>query len=195
MEKTHWKKVVSDPNYIGEADFQEREEIVVTIDYIKSDENVTTADGSKNKAVAHFIEKYKPLILNVTNSKTITKLARSPYFEDWKGLSIQLYIDPHVKAFGEIVSAVRVRPYAPKASKKQPEELILCDECKKDILPYGKRTAQQMAAYTAEKYGRKLCADCATKEAEKRATEAQELESKEDEGLGDKGVSEIDSNG
>ena len=28
---THWKKIVSDPNYIGEADFQEGEEKVLNI--------------------------------------------------------------------------------------------------------------------------------------------------------------------
>ena len=32
MGKTHWKKVVSDPNFIGEADFQEGEEKVLTIE-------------------------------------------------------------------------------------------------------------------------------------------------------------------
>lgn len=31
MEKTHWKAVVSDPNYIGEADFAPGEEKVATI--------------------------------------------------------------------------------------------------------------------------------------------------------------------
>ena len=30
MEKTHWKKVVSDPNYIGEADFEQGEEKILT---------------------------------------------------------------------------------------------------------------------------------------------------------------------
>ena len=32
--KTHWKKVVSDPNFIGEGDYQEGEEKVFTIDRV-----------------------------------------------------------------------------------------------------------------------------------------------------------------
>ena len=82
-EKTHWKKVVSDPNYIGEGDFQPGQEIVVTIDRVVSHETVPTAEGKSDKAVVHFKEKYKPMILNVARSKSITKVAGSPYFEDW----------------------------------------------------------------------------------------------------------------
>ena len=35
-EKTHWKKIVSDPNFIGEGDFQEGEEKVLTIDRVNA---------------------------------------------------------------------------------------------------------------------------------------------------------------
>ena len=44
-EKTHWKKIVSDPNFIGEGDFQEGEEKVLTIDRVNASETVTTAEG------------------------------------------------------------------------------------------------------------------------------------------------------
>ena len=30
IQKTHWKKIVSDPNFLGEADFQEGEEKALT---------------------------------------------------------------------------------------------------------------------------------------------------------------------
>ena len=33
--KHHWKKTVSDPNFIGEGDFQEGEEKVATIKAVK----------------------------------------------------------------------------------------------------------------------------------------------------------------
>ena len=32
--KTHWKKVVSDPNFIEEGDYQEGEEKVLTIEKV-----------------------------------------------------------------------------------------------------------------------------------------------------------------
>ena len=48
--KTHWKKVVSDPNYIGEGDFQEGEEKILTIDRVNASEIVKTAEGKSKKA-------------------------------------------------------------------------------------------------------------------------------------------------
>ena len=81
--KTHWKKVVSDPNFIGEGDFQEGEEKVLTIDRVNASETVQTAEGKSKKAVVHWKEPgNKPMILNVARSKNIEKVAGSGYFED-----------------------------------------------------------------------------------------------------------------
>ena len=167
MEKTHWKKVVSDPNYIGEADFRDGEEKILTIDRVNASETVKTAEGSSKKAVLHFRESgVKPMILNVARSKNIEKVAGSPYFEDWPGVKIQLYIEHNIKAFGEIVNAVRVRPYAPK-----PQKIVLCDKCGADIRPGHGMTSEQMAAYTRKKYGAALCAACATEAAQRMKAE------------------------
>lgn len=57
----------------------------------------------------------KPMILNVARSKAIEKVAGSPELEDWPGVKIQLYIEHGIKAFGDIVNAVRVRPFKPRA--------------------------------------------------------------------------------
>ena len=103
----------------------------------------------------HWAEKqYKPMILNVARSKAIEKVAKSGYFEDWIGVKVQLYIEHGIKAFGDVVSAVRVRPYPPKIAK------ILCDDCKKEITPAGGMSAAEIAAYTKQKYSRTLCAAC-----------------------------------
>ena len=102
--KTHWKKVVSDPNFIGEGDFQEGEEKVLTIDRVNASETVQTAEGKSKKAVVHWKEPgNKPMILNVARSKNIEKVAGSGYFEDWPGVAVQLYIEHGIKAFGEVV--------------------------------------------------------------------------------------------
>lgn len=55
---THWKKIVSDPNYIGEADFEENEEKVLTIARVNASETEAldgnVADGVGNPdAVEH----------------------------------------------------------------------------------------------------------------------------------------------
>ena len=158
--KTHWKKVVSDPNFIGEGDFQEGEEKVLTIEKVNQAETVQTAEGKAKKAVVHWKEAgNKPMILNVARSKSIEKVAGSGYFEDWPGVQVQLYIEHGIKAFGDVVSAVRVRPFQPKARAPVPP----CKDCGQAITPAMGRDARWLATYTEKKYGAPLCAACAQK--------------------------------
>lgn len=160
--KTHWKKVVSDPNFIGEGDFQEGEEKVLTIERVNASETVVTAEGKSKKAVVHWREKgNKPMILNVARSKNIEKVAGSGFFEDWPGTQIQLYIEHGIKAFGEVVSAVRVRPYKPRIQPQAP--VSPCSDCGEPILPAMGKDARWLEAYTAKHYGVPLCAECAQK--------------------------------
>ena len=175
MGKTHWKKVVSDPNFIGEGDFQEGEEKVLTIERVNQAESVQTAEGKSKKAVVHWKEPgNKPMILNVARSKNIEKVAGSGYFEDWPGVQVQLYIEHGIKSFGEVVSAVRVRPYKPRVKAQDP--IPKCAACKKDIAPAMGRDAGWLAAYTLKNYGVALCAECA----QKRKEAAENAEASED---------------
>ena len=173
QHKTHWKKVVSDPNFIGEGDFEPGEEKILTISKVNAAETVTTAEGKSQKAVLHWVEsKEKPMILNVARSKAIERVTGSGYFEDWPGHKVQLYIEHGIKAFGEVVSAVRVRPYKPKETATQ----IKCEVCGKLIAPANKLSVEQMAAYTKSKYGKQLCAACATEAAKAKAETPKETE-------------------
>lgn len=168
-QKTHWKKVVSDPNFIGEGDFQEGEEKVLTIDKVNASETVAMAEGKSQKAVVHWKENgNKPMILNVARSKSIEKVAGSGYFEDWPGVRVQLYIEHGIKAFGEVVSAVRVRPYKPRVQVSVPP----CADCGGAITPAGSiNTPAAMADYTRKHYGVPLCPGCVGK---RRAAKAQQ---------------------
>lgn len=160
--KTHWKKVVSDPNFIGEADFQEGEEKVLTIERVNQAETVQTAEGKSKKAVVHWKESgNKPMILNVARSKSIEKVAGSGYFEDWPGVQVQLYIEHGIKAFGEVVSAVRVRPFKPRIQQRAP--IPPCSDCGKAIQPAMGKDVGWLASYTKKNYGVPLCAECAAK--------------------------------
>lgn len=158
---THWKKLTN-PNYLGAYSIENGQDLILTIDYIR-EETVIGADGKKDdKVVCHFKEKVKPMILNPTNMKTIHKLFGTPYIEDWQGKQIQIGMEK-VKAFGEIMEALRVRNFKPRVNAPK----CKCESCGKDIQPYGKSTAAQMASYTRNKYGKALCAACATAEAER----------------------------
>jgi len=164
VSQTHWKKIVSDPNYIGEADFEEGEEKVVTIGRVAEKESVVTAEGKSEKSVVHFRELgIKPMILNVARAKSIAKVAGSKYIENWSGVQIQLYIEDGIKAFGEIVSAVRVRSHKPRFRADVPK---ICADCGNQIQASHGMTAEQVARGTAKKYGQALCAECAAKRRE-----------------------------
>jgi hypothetical protein len=58
--------------------------------------------------VVHFQEKQKPMILNRTNAKTISKVYGTPLIEDWAGKKIRIYAEL-VDAFGEQVEALRIK--------------------------------------------------------------------------------------
>lgn len=157
----HWKKLVSDPKYLGEADLVGQPEIVATIASVTM-EPVRTGTGNKteDKTVLNFAEDIKPLVLNVTNAKTIQKLSGTPMVEQWAGTRIQIYYDPRIMFGRDQVGGVRVRPFAPKCPK--------CQVCNKDIRPFGNyKTAEMLAEYTKNKYGKEMCSDCATKKAKK----------------------------
>lgn len=113
---THWKKLTN-PDYLGAYDFQQGEERIVTIKMVKR-EHVTGSGGKKEECtVAHFEEKYKPMILNSTNCKAISKLFESPYIEDWTGKSVKIVVSK-VNAFGDVVDALRIK--SEKITKTKP---------------------------------------------------------------------------
>lgn len=113
--KTHWKKLTN-PDYIGSYDFQPGEERNVQILNVKR-ENVTGPDGKKEECSVAQLKGQKPLILNSTNQKAITTALGTPYIEDWAGKHITLTVQ-RVKAFGDWVDAIRVKPTAPTVKKE-----------------------------------------------------------------------------
>lgn len=117
---THWKKL-HNPNYIGAYALQPGEEPIYTIDRVTI-EKVVGSDGKKEECcVMYFREKgVKPMILNVTNSKTLAKLYGTPFIEEWTGRHVQLYAAV-VSAFGAEVEALRIRPKEPTLTKNLPE--------------------------------------------------------------------------
>ena len=165
---THWK-TLTNPDYIGAYAFEPNEEKIGTIAYVR-EEPVIGPDGKKEECiVAHFSEKdLKPLILNATNCKAISALYKTPYIEDWAGKRIIMRVQ-QVKAFGDVVDAVRIKPEIPKQTTAKPTEPV-CAECGQVLQPFGQMDVAQLAAYTTKKYGKCLCADCAKGAADKAET-------------------------
>ena len=160
--KTHWK-VLHNPDYLGVYALTPGQDLIATIKVVKK-EIVVGANGKKEECmVMRFSESnLKPMIVNATNCKTITKLLKTPYVEDWCGSKVQIYADLNIKFGGETVEGLRIRGFLPKIVDKD----IKCSACGESIKAFGNMNAQQMAAYTQKNYGKPLCDVCATKAAE-----------------------------
>ena len=111
MEKlTHWKKLIN-PDYLGAYSLDGMKELNVTIEKVVR-EMVTGTGGKKEECTVAYLKNQKPFIINRTNGKTITKVLKTPYVEEWCGKSITLYATT-TKVAGEEVECLRVRPVAP----------------------------------------------------------------------------------
>ena len=156
---THWKKLTN-PNYLGSYAFQPGEEKPLTIKTVCT-EAVTSPEKPDQKEtciVAYFQQPEKPLILNKTNCKSIERLAGTPNIEEWAGVGVILCVQ-RVKAFGELVDAVRIRPVPP----------YVCADCGGIITGYGGKSHAEIREHTRKTYNRQLCAECAKKAAAQKA--------------------------
>ena len=156
MAQTHWKSMTN-PNYLGVYSLPDGRDIILTIKSV-GQESVMGTDGSTEQCVVmHFQEPVKPFICNKTNLKQITKLLKTPYVEQWAGSKIQIGSEK-VKAFGDVVDALRVRGKLPQVHA---EPAVKCEDCGKDIQPEGNLTSAHVAAWRKKKYGKALCSACA----------------------------------
>lgn len=131
--KTHWKKLVN-PNYIGAYSMPtDGSDIVLTIKNVVRE--IVTGEGGKKEecTVAYFTQNSKPMILNRTNCKSISKVHGSSYIEDWQGKNIQIYV-AKVKVAGDVVDALRIREFEPQlTSPKTDAELSFLKTIEADI--------------------------------------------------------------
>ena len=153
-------KMGAAPGFLGSWDLEDHpnREITLTIDHIV-DEKVTADGRSEVCTVVHWREHgFSPMILNITNKKALAKLYKTVDTEKLRGKSVVIGSDK-VKAFGDIHDALRIRPRIPHV---QAPVAPKCENCGKDIAGAGKLNPEQMAEYTRTKYGKRLCAECAT---------------------------------
>lgn len=112
--KTHWKQL-QDPRFIGAYALPNGDDMTVTITRVTKEEVKMMGGKKEDHTIVHLVDQ-KPLILNVTNSKSIAKLYGA-YIEDWEGKQVTLYAS--TTKFGtEIVECLRIRPSVPEKRKK-----------------------------------------------------------------------------
>jgi hypothetical protein len=125
--QTHFRKVFKS-DYLGSADIEEYIEegksTIFTISHVKQEIDISIAGKKGNHNIAYFVEKVKPMVLNSTNCKIVKLLAGgSPFVENWKNITVEVYIDSSVRMKGEVVGGIRL-----KAAIKTKPNLILNSE-------------------------------------------------------------------
>lgn len=166
MTYTHFRKL-DNPDYIGAYAFQPNEKKTLTIARVTR-EVITGKEGKQEECtIVRWQEDEKPLILNATNGKTISKVVGSPYIEEWVGKSVVLGVEK-VKAFGEVLDAVRVKNEKPKqqSTANEPPPDYFCVDCGELISDSGGFTMSKIVAAGMKRYGVVVCLDCANQRAQ-----------------------------
>ncbi len=158
MTKTHWREI-KQTEYLGGHDLSDGKggfkEIAVTIKRAMKKKVSDIHGDTTDELILEFVGETKPMIMNVTNSRTLSKLLKTSYIEDWAGKEIVIGTTK-VKAFGEVHDALRVRPYPPK--KQAPT--VLCVECNKPIAPHKGAPVETIIAKSTEELGAPTCIPC-----------------------------------
>lgn len=122
MEKTHWKKTF-DSSYLGSCDLEDGKDLKAVIKCVTVQKVKNTDGKEQERNVATFTDpKLKPMVLNVTNCKTIKKFAGSPYINDWNNIAVQIYVKDDIRAFGEVTDGLRIRDKQPVMTKPKLEK-------------------------------------------------------------------------
>lgn len=124
---THWKNLF--PNkmlLLGSQNLNQGEELIAKIKSVGLKEIKNTSGKTETVSVVEF-ENAPPMVLNITNAKTIANLYGELY-SDWVGCSVQIYATK-VKAFGQEQTALRIREAIPNTgqnTKKYEDTLRAC---------------------------------------------------------------------
>lgn len=165
-------KMGKNPNYLGSWDVEEtpNKEITLTISKIV-DEDVV-ANGTKERCtVCYWTDSaFKPMVLNITNKKTLCKLYKTKDTEKLIGKSVVVGVE-QVKAFGDVFEALRIRRRIPKLAAP-----AKCADCGKYIAGASGKSAEYIAGYTKKQFGVALCYDCAIKRNEVKQHAAAEAD-------------------
>lgn len=175
-------KQMMDMPYLGCYSLEElpKKEITLTIKSIAAGKIIGEGGKTSKKPVATWVESggvIKPMVLNSTNCKIISDLAKSTDTDDWIGLRITIFAGK-VTFGGKLVDGLQIRPFLADPVKPAPAKtttpaptapVVSCTDCKKSITAYGTNTPAMIAASSKLKFGRELCVDCAKTAAAIRA--------------------------
>jgi hypothetical protein len=122
--KTHYRKAFNSP-YLSSADIVEPTVLTVARVALEPDQTKKTKDVFNT---AYFVEKeirpgekLKPMILNASNSKTMSGITGSAFIDDWQNVQITVYVEHNVKFGRDVVDGLRVSAQAPAKKYLTPD--------------------------------------------------------------------------
>lgn len=89
----HWKTKLTDVNFIGTHVLPNEQPIIVKVVNVEWAETAKVMGQNKACFLAHFAKNEyfnKPMILNKTNLKRLTKLTGTPNYEQWVNVDVTL---------------------------------------------------------------------------------------------------------
>ena len=106
---THWKNCTSS-EYLGAYSLNGKD---LNIKFISvGQEKVIGDKGKQEMCLVARLENEKPIIINKTNARTITKILGTPYLDEWVGKSVTVFATT-TSVGGEVVECLRVRSVLP----------------------------------------------------------------------------------
>lgn len=166
--KTHFKKAFNSP-YLSSADIVGQMTFTVSHVKLELDKTKKTKDLFNT---AYFVEreirpgeKLKPMILNVTNSKTMKVLSGSPFIEDWQNLAIIIYVDSNVKFGREVMEGLRISPKAPVIAWVTPDKEKGWNNAKAAYLRDGNLDAVLSRVSITDEHQHQLIEECTNERA------------------------------
>lgn len=140
----HWRNL-TDMEHLRAECFQPGEKKVLTIKSVVREEVKDSKGAVEEKPVAYFEEDVLPMVLNVTNCKTIEKIYGTGNIYDWIGKKIQLFATKTTVA-KETVPCIRIEKIIPQSDKPE----YHCCVC-------GKLISEKMYNLSIAKYGKPYC--------------------------------------
>ena len=141
----HWRNL-TDMSHLRAECFAPKEKKVLTIKSVYSDK-VTDSNGRVEvKPVASFEEDVLPMVLNVTNCKTIESLYGTGNINEWVGKKIQVFATTTKVGTRTGVPCLRIEKVIPTSN----EVKYYCSVCGKEI---SKATYEG----SIKKYGKAFC--------------------------------------
>jgi hypothetical protein len=95
-------------NYLKQADIEG--DVVVTVVKVGQKNIAKEGDQPEMKWLVRFEEFKKPMVLNATNIKRLSRACKSEETDDWTGKQAILYVDHDVEFAGNVVGGLRIKP-------------------------------------------------------------------------------------